>query len=108
MFGGLCPDGSAPRGTARAGVSHAALRPGHVNGGDLALEYVAVPVRQVHKAARLDERDVETGIADTQNVEIISGVNEGDTVFSLVTKEYCRYAPSISAPPKLSTSRVTV
>ena len=24
---------------------------------------------------------VETGIADTQNVEIISGVNEGDTVF---------------------------
>ena len=24
---------------------------------------------------------VETGIADTQNVEIISGVNAGDTVF---------------------------
>ena len=24
---------------------------------------------------------VETGIADTQNVEILSGVNEGDTVF---------------------------
>ena len=40
------------------GHALAALCPGHIDGGDLSLEDVAVPVRQVHKAARLDEGDV--------------------------------------------------